>query len=156
RAAGGGPCRGARSTADGCARLARAPARDPGEVRRRAHRARPPRRARRAPRRGAAPLRSSGRARSGAARRNRGGPRADRGLAVMRLAWSRAIVLLFWFATAAYCLLSAIPFASEQFLKPGLAPALAVFARWHPWFSLAALAATAAVLAPPLRAGHRG
>jgi hypothetical protein len=73
----------------------------------------------------------------------------------MRLAWSRAVVDLFWFATAAYCLLSAIPFASEQFLKPGLVPALAIFAGWHPWISAAALAFTGVMLAPPLRSRNR-
>ena len=74
----------------------------------------------------------------------------------MRIAWSRAIAGVFWFATAVYCLLSAIPFASEQFLKPQLVPALVTFARRHAWISLAALAACAAALAPWLRSGHRG
>ncbi len=74
---------------------------------------------------------------------------------MMRLVWSRTVVDLFWFATAAYCLLSAIPFASEQFLKPGLVPALAMFADWHPWISAAALAGTATGLAPWLRPGQR-
>ena len=74
----------------------------------------------------------------------------------MRIVWSRAIAGVFWFATAAYCLLSAIPFASEQFLKPGLVPALVTFAGRHAWISLAALAACAAALAPWLRSGHRG
>ena len=74
----------------------------------------------------------------------------------MRIVWSRAIAGAFWFATAAYCLLSAIPFVSEQFLKPGLVPALVTFAGWHAWISLAALAACASALAPWLRSGHRG
>ena len=74
----------------------------------------------------------------------------------MRIVWSRAIASVFWFATAAYCLLSAVPFASEQFLKPGLVPALVTFAGWHAWISVAALAACAAALAPWLRSGHRG
>lgn len=74
----------------------------------------------------------------------------------MRIAWGRAIASVFWFATAGYCLLSAIPFASEQFLKPGLVPALVTFAGWHAWISLAALGACAAALAPWLRSGHRG
>ena len=74
---------------------------------------------------------------------------------LMRIVWSRAIASVFWFATAVYCLLSAIPFASEQFLKPGLVPALVTFAGWHAWISLAALAACAAALAPWLRSGHR-
>jgi hypothetical protein len=74
----------------------------------------------------------------------------------MRIALTRAITSVFWFATAAYCLLSAIPFASEQFLKPGLVPALVTFAGRHAWLSLAALAACATALAPWLRSGHRG
>ena len=75
---------------------------------------------------------------------------------LMRIAFSRAIAGVFWFATAAYCLLSAIPFASEQFLKPGLVPALVTFAGRHAWISLAALAACATALSPWLRSGHRG
>ena len=74
----------------------------------------------------------------------------------MRIAFSRAIAGVFWFATAVYCLLSAVPFASEQFLKPQLVPALVIFAERHAWISLAALAACAAALAPWLRSGHRG
>ena len=74
----------------------------------------------------------------------------------MRIVWSRAITCVFWFATAGYCLLSAIPFASEQFLKPGLVPALVTFAGRHAWIALAALAACAVALAPWLRSGHRG
>ena len=61
----------------------------------------------------------------------------------MRIAWSRAVASVFWFATAGYCVLSAVPFASEQFLKPGLVPALVTLAQWHTWISLAALAACA-------------
>jgi hypothetical protein len=75
---------------------------------------------------------------------------------MMPAVWSRAIAAVFWFATAAYCVLGAIPFASEQFLKPGLVPALVIFARWHPWISLAALVAAAACLAPLLKSGHPG
>ena len=74
----------------------------------------------------------------------------------MRLVLARAITALFWFVTAGYCLLSAVPFASEQFLKPGLVPALVTFASWHPWISLAALAVCATALAPWLRSGHGG
>ena len=74
----------------------------------------------------------------------------------MQMAWARATVAAFWFATAVYCMLSAIPFASEQFLKPRLVPALATFAEWHAWIALAALLATAAALAPWLRSRHRG
>ena len=76
------------------------------------------------------------------------------GDSLMRIVWSRAIASVFWFATAGYCLLSAVPFASEQFLKPGLVPALVTFAGWHAWISLAALGACAAALAPWLRSGH--
>ena len=90
------------------------------------------------------------------ARGARGVARARRRESLMRIVWSRAIASVFWFATAAYCLLSAIPFASEQFLKPGLVPALVTFAGRHAWISLAALAACAAALAPWLRSGHRG
>lgn len=73
----------------------------------------------------------------------------------MALAGTRIVVAVFWLTTAVYCLLSAIPFASEQFLKPRLVPALATFADWHPWISLAALAATVVGLAPLLRSGQR-
>jgi len=69
---------------------------------------------------------------------------------------SRAIAAAFWLVTAIYALLASIPFASEQFLKPGLSPALVAFARWHAWLSLAALGAAAAGLLPLLRSGHRG
>jgi len=74
----------------------------------------------------------------------------------MRAAIGRLVVALFWWATALYCLLGAIPFASEQFLKPGLSPTLALFAAWHRWIAAAALVAAAAALAPWLRAGDRG
>jgi hypothetical protein len=73
----------------------------------------------------------------------------------MRIACSRAVAAAFWIATACYCLLSAIPFASEQFLKPGLSPALVFFAAWHRWIALGALAAVAAGLAPWLRSDRR-
>ena len=39
--------------------------------------------------------------------------------------------------------------------QPGLAPALVMFAAWHKWISLAALAVTAAGLLPSLRSGNR-
>jgi hypothetical protein len=73
----------------------------------------------------------------------------------MRIVWSRIVVAVFWLFTAGYCLLSAVPFASEQFLRPRLVPALATFADWHPWISLTALLATTAGLEPWLRARHR-
>ena len=40
----------------------------------------------------------------------------------MRVALTRALVSVFWLATALYALLSAIPFASQQFLQPQLVP----------------------------------
>lgn len=73
----------------------------------------------------------------------------------MRIALTRALVSVFWLATALYALLSAIPFASQQFLEPQLVPAVAAFAAWHTWLSLAALCMTAAGLAPWLRARDR-
>jgi hypothetical protein len=73
----------------------------------------------------------------------------------MRMAIARVVTSLFWLLTAVYALLSAIPFASQHLLEPGLVPALALFARWHGWLSLFSLAAAAAALQPWLRAGHR-
>ena len=73
----------------------------------------------------------------------------------MRIALTRALVSVFWLATAIYALLSAIPFASQQFLKPQLMPALNAFAAWHQWISIAALGIAAAGLAPWLRARDR-
>lgn len=69
----------------------------------------------------------------------------------MRIALTRTLVSLFWLATAIYALLSAIPFASQQFLKPQLMPALTAFAAWHQWLSIAALGIAATGLAPWLR-----
>jgi glucan phosphoethanolaminetransferase (alkaline phosphatase superfamily) len=69
----------------------------------------------------------------------------------MRVAITRALVSLFWLTTALYALLSAIPFASQQFLEPQLVPAVTAFAAWHSWLSLIALALTAVGLAPWLR-----
>ena len=65
-----------------------------------------------------------------------------------RVAWTRAVVAGFWILTAIYCLLSAIPFTWEQFLKWHYVPALTAFAAWHPWISLAVLAAAGVGLAP--------
>ena len=81
---------------------------------------------RRPARRGAASLRARHRTGSVEARGARRVARPRRRTPLMRIVWSRAIAGGFWFATAAYCLLSAIPFASEQFLKPGLVPALVI------------------------------
>ena len=75
---------------------------------------------------------------------------------LMRIALTRALVAVFWLATALYALLSAIPFASQQFLEPQLMPAVTAFAAWHQWLSLAALGIAAAGLAPWLRARDRG
>lgn len=50
---------------------------------------------------------------------------------------SRSLVVLFWLASAAYAFLTSVPFVHEQFLQPGLVPALATFARWHGWLALA-------------------
>jgi glucan phosphoethanolaminetransferase (alkaline phosphatase superfamily) len=72
----------------------------------------------------------------------------------MRLAFTRALVSLFWLTTALYALLAAIPFASQQFLEPQLVPAVTAFATWHSWLSLVALALTAVGLAPWLRGRH--
>lgn len=66
----------------------------------------------------------------------------------MRVAMTRTLASLFWLATALYALLSAIPFASKQFLEPQLVPAVTAFAAWHSWLSLAALCLTAAGLSP--------
>ena len=74
----------------------------------------------------------------------------------MRIALTRVLVSVFWLVTATYALLSAIPFASKQFLEPQLVPAIAAFALWHRWISVGALAATAIGLAPWLRGRHRG
>jgi glucan phosphoethanolaminetransferase (alkaline phosphatase superfamily) len=72
----------------------------------------------------------------------------------MRIAFTRGLVSLFWLTTALYALLSAIPFASQQFLEPQLVPAVTAFATWHSWLSLVALALTAVGLAPWLRVRH--
>lgn len=81
---------------------------------------------------------------------------AHGGQPLMRIALTRVLVSVFWLATATYALLSAIPFASKQFLEPRLVPAIAAFAVWHLWISVGALAATAVGLAPWLRGRHRG
>ena len=64
---------------------------------------------------------------------------------------SRAVVVLFWVATSAYAFLSSVPFVFEQFLEPGLVPALIVFARWHGWLTLGVAALTAAAVWPDVR-----
>jgi hypothetical protein len=74
----------------------------------------------------------------------------------MRLVVTRALVSLFWLASALYALLSAIPFAYTQFLEPQLVPAINAFAARHAWISITALAATAIGLLPWLRRGRTG
>ena len=49
---------------------------------------------------------------------------------------ARAAVILFWLATSAYAFLTSVPFVYEQFLEPGLVPALVSFAAWHGWLML--------------------
>ncbi|MGD9903567.1 MAG: sulfatase-like hydrolase/transferase [Vicinamibacterales bacterium] len=73
---------------------------------------------------------------------------------------ARLAVVLFWLATSAYAFLASVPFVHEQFLEPGLVPALVVFARWHGWLTLAVAAGAALALWPdvvsrraPLAAG---
>ena len=74
----------------------------------------------------------------------------------MRLALTRTLVGIFWLLTAVYALLSAIPFASKQFLEPDLVPELTRFAVSHRWFALAAFGLAVAGLWPWIRARHRG
>ena len=61
---------------------------------------------------------------------------------------SRAAVVLFWVATSAYAFLTSVPFVFEQFLQPGLSPALVAFARWHGWLTLGMAALTAVAVWP--------
>ena len=65
---------------------------------------------------------------------------------------ARAVVILFWLATAALAFLISAPFVYEQFLQPGLVPALVVFARWHGVLALVAAPLTALALWPDLAA----
>jgi len=57
-------------------------------------------------------------------------------------------VVLFWLATSACAFLASVPFVYEQFLEPGLVPALAGFARWHGWLVLAAAGLTGLAVWP--------
>lgn len=61
---------------------------------------------------------------------------------------ARAVVVLFWLATSAYAFLASVPFVHEQFLAPGLVPALVTFVRWHGWLTLAMSAITALAVWP--------
>ncbi len=65
---------------------------------------------------------------------------------------SRALVAAFWLATSAYAFLIAVPFVYEQFLQPGLVPALVVFARWHGVAALAVAALAAVAVWPDVKA----
>ena len=65
---------------------------------------------------------------------------------------ARAVVILFWLASAALAFLISVPFVYEQFLQPGLAPALVAFARWHGVMALVAAPLTALALWPDLAA----
>ncbi len=65
---------------------------------------------------------------------------------------ARAIVILFWLASAALAFLISVPFVYEQFLQPGLVPALVAFARWHGVLALVAAPLTALALWPDLAA----
>ncbi len=74
---------------------------------------------------------------------------------MMRTALTRTLVAVFWLATALYALLSASPFASQQFLQPRLIPAISAFATWHAPLSLAMLVVVMVGLLPYLRSGDR-
>ncbi len=63
---------------------------------------------------------------------------------------SRAVVVLFWVATSACAFLTSVPFVFEQFLEPGLVPALVWFARWHGWLALLMVAPTVAAVWPDI------
>jgi hypothetical protein len=65
---------------------------------------------------------------------------------------ARALVVVFWLASAAYAFLISVPFVYEQFLLPGLVPALVAFARWQGVLSLVAAPLTALALWPDLAA----
>ncbi len=65
---------------------------------------------------------------------------------------ARALVVVFWLASAAYAFLLSVPFVYEQFLLPGLVPALVAFARWQGVLSLVAAPLLALALWPDLAA----
>lgn len=68
----------------------------------------------------------------------------------------RVPVVAFWVLTALYGLLAYIPFTYNQVIEFRLIPWLDVFARFHPWFALAALACAACSLLDDLRYGPQG
>jgi hypothetical protein len=61
---------------------------------------------------------------------------------------ARAATVVFWLATSAYAVLASVPFVYEQFLEPGLVPALTGFLRWHGWLTLAAAVLTGLAVWP--------
>ena len=71
---------------------------------------------------------------------------------MMAATLARSLVIAFWLATAAYAFLISVPFVYEQFLLPGLVPALVGFARWQGWLALAAAPLTALALWPEFAA----
>ena len=77
----------------------------------------------------------------------------EEGYIMTRLATvARAAIVLFWLGSAAYAFLISVPFVYEQFLQPGLVPALVAFARWHGVLALVAAPLTALALWPDLAA----
>ena len=72
----------------------------------------------------------------------------------MAAAACRTIVILFWLATSAYAFLISVPFVYEQFLQPGLVPALVTFVRWHGVMAMVCAALAGVALWPEI-AGRR-
>ena len=64
---------------------------------------------------------------------------------------ARSLVIGFWLASAAYAFLISVPFVYEQFLLPGLVPALVAFARWQGTLALTAAPLTALALGKDYR-----
>ncbi len=71
---------------------------------------------------------------------------------MLAAAVARALVIAFWLASAAYAFLVSVPFVYEQFLQPGLVPALVTFARWQGLLALVAAPLTALALWPEFAA----
>ena len=69
----------------------------------------------------------------------------------LRCTAARAVVILFWLATSAYAFLTSVPFVYEQFLEPGLVPALVRFAGWHGWLMMGGALLTALAAWPDIR-----
>ena len=70
----------------------------------------------------------------------------------MAASLARMLVVVFWLASAAYAFLISVPFVYEQFLLPGLVPALVAFARWQGVLALVAAPLTALALWPEFAA----